>query len=301
MNDLNEQKVLLLFCEGEHDAAFIHLILEEKMGGEEHKMARGEYPQPFPGLFSNAQNRIFKGESKTTDEIFPQATYKYKDWLIIIFKMEGHEFKPNLQKSLKMFFEIKKSGIATGTIDDDNCTKISTLRYAFVFDADELGFAGRCQKWLTDFGQISNCSEWKIAKKTEGSDYWQRHDDKGIFVWHGQESNQQGTLEDITISILEKFDGFPVKSSIDFCNKQDKWIWPAASNEKDRIAQEAKKKKMAMTIAGQFHRSGKALGPIIQDSLKELQKKKNDQTKVQVFVNNSIVCEFDTFLKKLLQ
>ncbi|MEI8246324.1 MAG: hypothetical protein WCI51_10865 [Lentisphaerota bacterium] len=290
-------KVLFIFCEGPDDSSFCHLVLQHALSIRGYSVpCYHEYPSPLDGIFKKTiENMHIQDGDEIT--LLPRMLYDYSDNLkIIIVEMKGQD---NLALSKKLLAKIStfsyKHAKHYPTFDGVQETDIEDYKFLFTFDADYMSVSERIDKWKNDFSDVSR--GWNIENHClHANNVSAIAEDKAIYVW--KTDTETSTLEDIVISLLSDNNTYLISQAEEFVNY---WPWtPSNPSLESKSKVKAEKLKAILTIAGQKHRPGRGLPPIIQDYVKGPNKKELPAIILKLN-NNSHVKQFSAFVKEFIE
>jgi hypothetical protein len=286
-----EYNVLLIFCEGDHDTAYVRTVFRKVLKYDIVKLKFSEMPYPFSSLFETTV-RNHSAEDMSLDMahkfFLPEEILKKTNNMIILFKSGGSTKYDKIKTLLSDYLVLFNEEIKFGNKEKD-CVK--TYKYLFVFDLDANGIDGILEKVKDELRKIGGydfiVEPWKIGK----SDFGRTSNDKAVFVWG--DSTGKGTLEDILVPMIKS--NIESRTIIDQAEKvmSDMFEWDTEDRDlTHRVAELAKYKKSVITTAGQRAKPGKSLHVIIRESglITEDALEKSDKTKEFVrFLNDFLV------------
>ena len=290
-----------VFCEGDHDVAYIHLILKHILHAKVENRPDVQAPSPLGDIVRRALEKELNGEENGILRYARQ--YRMDNHVLFVYKSVGKgqvgRVKELLSRLLrKVNGDIRHLGINGSANPTESLAVVKCL---FVYDRDENTFPELLKWWRESYCDIPNYPQWRIDRALERSEgNWAAYGDKALYAW--SVGNDSSTLEDILIGIVRDCAGYPVDESIGFTAKQETgWDWaPKTNAPAARSAAKACREKAAITISGQNHRPGRPLTAIIQDCLKKTEKDKDDASKVAKFVEEPHAKEFAAFLAEFV-
>lgn len=281
--DTKVSKALLVFCEGAHDAAFVKLIFKNFFDAktEPDGIKIGDYPYPFDSLY---QARI---KDRSVGDVtldfsrhlfLPEKTLTKDDWIILLFKTGGKENSLKAKEFLELFLNLMKQKTV---FSRHSVSFINEAKYLFLQDSDYKKPGIVAQEIQHNFSEIAG-TDWKWQDQnlaeTERSSI---QGDKGLYIWC-DETGQKGTLEDILIPVYRRSNSELISKCAEFVDHS--FEWPTKESEVEIIAQNVKKKKATLCIAGQGKSPGRPLSAILNDSILLKKDDLKDSGQVKEFV-----------------
>jgi hypothetical protein len=256
---------LLIFCEGDHDIAYIRTVLRKVMGYTRVVLKFSEMPYPFSNLFKTTVKNHSAGDMSLdmAHKFFlPDEILNKNDNMIILFKSGGNTkyetIRTLLSDYLVLFNEKNK-------FDNKENDCIDIYKYLFVFDLDADGI-NKILKTVTDeLNKINGYDFITAPWINSGSDFGKISDDKAVFAWGDPDG--KGTIEDILLSMIKS--NIEKRPIIEQSEKamSEMFQWDTKNSDvQHRIAELAKYKKSVITTAGQRAKPGKSLHVIIRES-----------------------------------
>ncbi len=176
-------KVIVAFCEGQHDVSFLSRILLVNGFLLENKKI-GQLPSPFDKRFAKELGDIRIPDKKLgfqpNGPKLPSVFFSKEKTLVFIHNLNGDERESERKELIKMYKDL--SGI------DDFSIKIP-YRFLFFFDADEHGIDARINKIRTEIG-IDDATQLSNGSVLDFED-----NEWGGYIFHDIK-NKFGTLED---------------------------------------------------------------------------------------------------------
>lgn len=300
---MNELEGVFIFCEGDHDLAFCHLVMKHIAKAERMSIPDTNAPSPLGNIVKAELAKQLEGDDCRV--LRYRHAYKLGDRRVFLYKTEGkgqYTLVKKLIASVESFlpggtfgnFTLNSTGLASVS------ETLSRARYMFIYDNDEKDLDALCKWWKANYLQIPDCPSWAICDRGVTCNNGRIFGNKAVYGWCvGDESN---TLEDILLTFLPRLGGFPVAQSMLFIEKiaQDAthhWNWqPRGESPAQVSAAKERKNKAGITISGQNLRPGASLASIIQDCLKKTDGSKDeDEGKVEIFKTNSCALRFCEF------
>ncbi len=306
---MNELEGVFIFCEGDHDLAFCHLVMKHIAKAERMSIPDTNAPAPLGDIVKRQLTKQLEGDECKV--LRYRHAYKLGNTRVFLYKTEGkgqYTLVKELIKSVELFlpcgtfgsFELNSAGVAPVR------ETLSKARYMFVYDNDEKNLDSLCRWWRINYSEITECPSWSICDEGVTRDNGRIFGNKSVYGWCvGDESN---TLEDVLLTFLPMLGGFPVERCMCFIDEiaQDatlRWNWAPRGERpgpEQFLAAKERKNKAAITISGQNHRPGGSLAAIIQDCLKLEGTKNDDADKVRIFMNNEYALRFWDFFKAFI-
>lgn len=259
-------RAVLVFCEGNHDIVFVTRSLGAIANGEWVGSPIGELPSPLGPVLDPANPNRPKVRSliaqrysaRTLDDLHLEAaahapppsfkaivkvTGTRIDTLFTLIRCQGDGAASSAISLLQEF----KSLLLPGLQMD-----ITEVAAAFLFDADNLGIAGRETKFASDHATIlQGSNQPQHGGWVQGRDY-----PVGLYVFHDP-ATRTGTLEDVLAPMVEtqwkpRWDDAGSYLSNHASNND-----PVARNAAERL-------KAQINIVGQFRCPGDPMTQIIR-------------------------------------
>lgn len=191
------KKVIAIFCEGQHDVAFISRILKFNGFISNGSLKISEYPSPINNLFkteiikSNLQDINIQN---ARDILIPSSSIRRDDNFVLLYSLGGDSKKRFRQKLLSEYFELipKPNEISALPLD----VKLSIL---YFFDADEKGVDLRINELNDEIYEILGIKPFSSHKEVFN------YNDLilGSFIFTGDDNNI-GKLEDILVPLMKE-------------------------------------------------------------------------------------------------
>jgi len=258
-------KLTIIFCEGDHDIAFLSRILYIH-GFEPYKKKIKEFLVPLNKLYKmilenkKIEDIEFKFQ-KPNQKIPYTVLIKDENHFVIFHNLSGDGNILN-----KKAEEITQEYIALNNENRRKIEKYEKLNYRFLYflDADEKGVSERLEqmKILLDYSELEHCT---LAKK---DDY-----EVGCYIFHDNtHPNLEGKLEDVLLALMKSNNEDIFKNSGSFIEdnqlgdtRQRKFIC-TQKEEKTSGSIQFKKEKSLISVAGQLQFSGSSNSVIIANS-----------------------------------
>lgn len=253
------EKICVVFCEGQHDIAFVSRILKVN-GYSVYNNKIKQFLKPFDTLFKKQLEEKNVSDRKlgfNPDYRLPSVSLSRNDERLVFFHNMGGDGKVAERATLiKMYREIKG--------DDDFTAEFTfDFRFIFLFDSDDHGIDARIRELNTELGFGRTIENGRIAQH-EGHEW-------GAYIFH-QSGNDQGDLEDIIIDIVNTSEPIILEQSQLFLNGNS--LPPARTKEFICTHEEVsykpsikyKHKKSLLSVAGQLQFSGMSNAVFIANS-----------------------------------
>jgi hypothetical protein len=256
---------LLIFCEGDHDVAYIRTVFRKVLGYTRVVLQFSEMPYPLSSLFETAVTN-HSAEDMSLDMahkfFLPDEILEKNDNMIILFKTGGNTKYDKIRTLLSDYLVLFNEENRFGSKENGY---INTYKYLFIFDLDTNGI-DKTLKTITDELNTINGYDFIVEPWiNKGSNFGRISNDKAVFVWGN--SDGKGTLEDILLSMI-KSDG-EKRPIIEQAEKamSEMFQWDTENSDvQHRIAELARYKKSVITSAGQRAKPGRSLHVIIRES-----------------------------------
>jgi hypothetical protein len=255
-------KYIIVFCEGEHDIAFLSRILYVN-GFKPYKEKVKDFDKPLNDLYiknlSDKKIENMKFKFQRPQRKIPYAVLK-KDNLMVVFHNfdgDGNFTNGGANTIIKMYLDLNK----------ENMRKISNYkkldyRFLFFFDADDKGIAIRVGEINSELDLSAKLEHNKI--NTIDLHEW------GCYVFHKDKNS--GDLEYILLDLMKQNNENIFINSEKFIeqnileNARQKRYICNNNEEKFNGAIQYKKEKSIISIAGQLQFSGSSNAVIIANS-----------------------------------
>lgn len=267
--------LVIVFCEGPHDVAFLTRILKcacYKTYNEQIK----NYPHPLSGIFSGALSNMKFAELKldqVSSKLLPRKILKKGEQIVLLFALGGNRQFDRATQLLETFNDI--SGLIQNADNSSEIGRIGEipdlkLSYIFFNDADqdintELGKLNSFLKNFLDDANFNLKHNHKVNYK--GYEY-------GAYFFSSD--GHTGTLEDLLLDIMKDKNETIFSKSTDFYTehgyspgtKKLKISFSGGAPIETRSGDpfNVYPKKSIITIAGQLQNSGKSQVTIIEDT-----------------------------------
>lgn len=254
-------KVIPVLCEGQHDIAFISRILQVN-GFTKYNKKLNEFLKPLNDLYIN----ILRTERQiSSQKLGYSSQYKVpseayiKDNNLVLFHNMGGDQRATERKEL---LDIYRNLIDFDSLEDEFSDFNFSLRFLFFFDADEVGVEERIKNMSTELNLDTFSNSSIISKGNH---------EYGCFIF-AEPNEENGTLEDLLISLMRVENGNIFTNAKDFLNdnkldnqRQKEYV---SNNFKDSYKGSSKYKelKSIISVSGQLQFSGMNNAVIISRS-----------------------------------
>ena len=253
-----EVTALLVFCEGNHEVAFMHRLLRKCLGFGNVPCSFSEYPSPFNQMFKENVERHMRSDhtlGSVHSFYLPEKILENGDLIILLFNAGGVPNMPAVGRFLDEFLEILGEA-QTFRID----SWVKKARYLFLYDADDKG-ADRLRKQIKKtFATVGQrpflTADWRIDASDCGA---ATAAEIGVYIWSGEQG--LGTIEDVLMPVVRACD----PSRVDKAEKcvDDLFVWEVDSPKLKRcVSERASRQKAIMTLLGQKKKPGSSLNVI---------------------------------------
>lgn len=251
-------KIIIAFCEGQHDIAFLSKILFVD-GFMPYNKKIKDFIEPLNKQFIKKLPNKEIGDKKLgfrSEYMVPSvALYKDENILVLLHNLNGNGKATERRKILSMYQNIQS--------EEDDFTNFNLdFRFLYFFDADDKGIQTRVNEINSELDLITKLEHNKV--NTIGTDEW------GCYVFHKDENS--GDLEDILLDLMKPNNESIFTNSLSFLtmnalteDRQKEFICNDIEEEyKDRV--KFKEKKSIISIAGQLQFSSMNNSVIIAKS-----------------------------------
>jgi hypothetical protein len=257
-------QVLLVFCEGPHDVAFVSQVIKFFFEFERVAWKFSEFPAPFNELFrvSVEQHAAQDLSLDMAHKFFlPDQVLAKNNQVVILFNSGGKSKSEKVKHLLSNLLPLLENakifpGDATSVAGDVN--------YLFLYDADDWGVDKTRNQIKADFNHIDTnlwlTGDWSVHQENQ---FAATIDDKGIYVWGA--TTDKGTLEDLLYPLF--IQDAPTLFSKAETTINDFFSWETAHVDiKKAVAEEAKRKKAIITLTGQRKKPGGSMNVILDQA-----------------------------------
>jgi len=254
---------LLVFCEGQHDVAYVRMLLQEVLEFKIVSLPFKELPSPFHHLFKQSVATHAAGDlslDMAHKFFLPETILRNKSQFILLYNCGGNTQYDKVRELLSDYLPIIPQA---RVFAEDAKEIIDHVKYLFLYDADSVGINRILEQVNHEFSVISESNFFDAEWSFSSSDFGRVSGDKAVYVWG--ERAEQGTLEDILYpmfslaqpSLLSK-----AESAID-----DMFTWDVDNPDIVKAVSEiSKRKKSVITVIGQKKKPGSSLNVIIDQS-----------------------------------
>jgi len=260
LEEIPMNKIIVAFCEGQHDIAFLSKVLFVN-GFTAYKKKIKDFVEPLNKQFINKLPNKEIGDKKLgfqSEYMIPSvALHKDQNILVLFHNLNGDGKAEERKKILEMYQNIQSK-------DDDFTSEFNlNFRFLYFFDADEIGI----QKRVDELNRELSLTDKKIVHKeiVDIDSYeW------SCYIFHKDQDS--GDLEDILLELMrpnnEKiFDNsqsFITANQLDEGRQKEFICNNLEEKYKNRI--KFKEKKSIISIAGQLQFSSMNNSVIIAKS-----------------------------------
>ncbi|ATX90546.1 hypothetical protein [Citrobacter portucalensis] len=256
------KKSILIFCEGPHDVALIHIILRKLFEANDFQGKFNQLPAPFNTMFQTAianHAELDLSIDMAHKFFLPDKILIKDDIYIILFNAGGS----NRGARIKPFIAQLWSQTAYADIFPGDATSIvREHKYIFISDADYRTHQEILEEISQDFSEIQN-KQWITNS-------WESAEDSFISVNVGQRAvaalvwcnrtTRTGTLEDILMECIGENAQF--KSSLKIISELYSWD-TNNSNIQRSVAEKARMYKASISLMGQREKPGSSMNVIV--------------------------------------
>lgn len=242
-------KYIIVFCEGDHDIAFLTRILSVN-GFFPYKKKVKEFVKPLNNLYiknlSNKKIEDFEFKFQRPKRKVPYSVLIKDDTLVIFhnFDGDGNILNNGANSIISMYLSLNKE-------NRRKIEKYEKLNYRFLYflDADEEGVEKRLNN-LKESLDLDELNHYEIINK---NDY-----ELGCYIFHDDENNDRyGKLEDVLLNLMKP-------NNKDIFENSESFISNNKSATEGNL--QFKKQKSVISIAGQLQFSGSSNAVIIANS-----------------------------------
>lgn len=285
---IKEIKVLIVFCEGQHDVAFVSKVMRDFFGFSRVNWKFSEYPSPFNELFrTHIEKHAAQDLSLNDDRPFLPSQVLAKDNKAALLFGCGGSRADKVKDLLSDFLPLLENA---KVFPGDATSITNSVHYLFVYDADDHGAEKIRQEALNAFAKIDGIdwlSEWQVNSENP---FAATSEDKGIYIWG--KTPEQGTLEDLLHPLFEGCHPTLFKQASEATDKMFN-CWKIDSPERSvAIPAMSKRYKAIITIMGQHKKPGGAMSVILDQA---------GMIKPENFKNSSTVKDFADFIAQFAE
>jgi len=258
-------KVIIAFCEGDHDIAVLSKLLSV-YGYSPYRKKVKDFPNPLNQLYINilSENIIEDSEFKFQrgNKYIPFVALS-KDEILVIFHNlggDGNILNGSTTSIIDKYVEL----------NDEALRKVNkyeeiNFRFLYFLDADDVGVENRLTEVKNLLG-LDRIEHHKIHSK----DLFE----VGCYVFHDRSNrSKNGKLEDLLLALMKPNNDQVFNQSIKFVNdnildsnRQKKYVCGYEAEDRYTGSIQFKKEKSIISIAGQLQFSGSNNSVIIANS-----------------------------------
>jgi len=257
-------KYIIVFCEGDHDIAFLTRILSVN-GFLPYMKKVKEFVKPLKDLYiknlSNKKIEDFEFKFQRPKIKVPYSVFIKDNTLVIFhnFDGDGNILNDGANSIISMYISLNKE-------NRRKIEKYEKLNYRFLYflDADKEGVENRLNN-LKESLDLDELNHYEITNKND--------DEFGCYIFYDDlDPNTYGKLEDVLLNIMkpnnkdifEKSESFISNNTL-ATDRQRKFICKNLE-EKYQGNPQFKEQKSVISIAGQLQFSGSSNAVIIANS-----------------------------------
>jgi hypothetical protein len=295
-----EVKVLLVFCEGSHDVAFVSQVMKSFFNFNRVTWKFSQYPAPFNELFrvSVEQHAAQDLSLDMAHKFFlPDQVLESESQVVLLFNSGGKSQSDKVKDLLSNFLPLLENA---KTFPGDAVAIVSEARYLFLYDADDLGVDNTRIEIRKAFREIEGnlwmTEQWAVH---QNNPFAAMMGEKSIYIWG--DTIEKGTLEDLLFPLFKQ-------DNLELFSKAETTIdeffsWDTANdNLKIAVAEDARRKKAIITFAGQRKKPGGSMS-VILDQAKLITKETliNDPNSLAFAKFVAEFAEFEDIVQELSQ
>ncbi len=251
-------KIIIAFCEGQHDIAFLSKILFVD-GFTPYRKKIKDFIKPLNKQYETELSKKEIADKKLgfqSEYMVPSvALHRDEDILVLLHNLNGDGKVGERKQILDMYRNIQS---------DDGFSKDYNLNFRFIyfFDADDKGISTRVDELNAELGLSNNLRHNKI--RTIDLYEW------GCYVFHKDEDS--GDLEDILLDLMKPNNESVFTNSLSFLHtnnlieERQKEFICNNTEEKYKERVKFKEKKSIISVAGQLQFSSMNNSVIIAHS-----------------------------------
>ncbi|MGR7752145.1 hypothetical protein ACU6ZD_15595 [Klebsiella aerogenes] len=256
------RKSILIFCEGPHDVALMHIILRVLFEADDFRGKFNELPAPFNTMFQTAianHAELDLSIDMAHKFFLPDKILTKEDKYIILFNAGGSNRGAKIRPFIEQLWSQTEY---VDTFPGDATSIIRAHKYIFISDADYKTHQEILDEISQEFSEIQN-KQWITNS-------WESADDSFISVNVGQRdvaalvwcnrTTRTGTLEDILMECIGENAQF--KSSLKIIRELYSWD-TNNSNVQRSVAEKAKMYKASISLMGQREKPGGSMNVIV--------------------------------------
>lgn len=256
-------KIIIAFCEGQHDIAFLSRILLVNNFEAYNKKIK-DYIPPLNELFKKALSMTTIADKKLgfqSEHMVPSVAYvKEDEALVLLHNLSGDNCSGKRTQILSMYQTITKE-------TDDDFSEDFDLSFKFLYflDADQKGIKER-ENEINNEVNLHDKIEHGTVKTIQNYEW-------GCYIYHDDQHHMSyGTLEDILLQLMQPDNEQIFKDAENYINnnrlneeRQKEFVCTNTSQcYKERI--KFQEKKSIISIAGQLQFSSMSNAVIIAKS-----------------------------------
>lgn len=285
-------KIIVVFCEGSHDVAFLSRLLKTVCYEAYHDVKIKDYPSPLNGIFEGSLKNLEFAELKINEvssKSIPKKILKRKDSIILLYSLGGNRQYNQAENILKNFMDTHSDNQISGDeIDGFAGIEQSDISFLFFNDADE-NFDVEVEKVNTFLKTCLKDENFEVRHDTftakESFSY-------GLYLF--SEDGKTGNLEDYLIKLMQKENENIFNTARKYYEHyfNDERLVRKKVKCKDKIPKsvnDAKQpkypNKSVITIAGQLQNSGVSQAVVIEYSDYLTLEKIRDSKKAQEIIS----------------
>jgi len=250
------QQGLLIFCEGDHDIAYLFKVLRKVMEfSQQSHLKLSTLPWPANDLLvQQVKQRPFDELALEMAHQFflPEKILNKDNQWIFLFNRRGESRYDDTRTFLDKFTLL----LNASTFSDNEV--LENMRYLFTFDADDKGINDVKKRLSDNLPAVNSApfftSSWEPCEHAFAA----QQDNRALYILAGEP--EQGTLEDILTPIITS------KPDNEKHLERAKALLSELKNWPDTIAGQSKLLKAAITTIGQKDKPGSSLNVVIQQS-----------------------------------
>jgi hypothetical protein len=258
-------KVIITFCEGDHDIAVLSKLLSI-YGYSPYRKKVKDFPNPFNQLYINilSENIIEDSEFKfqRPNKYIPFVALSKDDVLVIFHNLggDGNILNGGTKSIIDKYIELNDEALRkVNKYDEIN------FRFLYFLDADDIGVEDRLSE-VKDLLELDSIEHHQIHPKDSF--------EVGCYVFHDRNnSSKNGTLENLLLDLMKLNNEQVFDHSLKFINdnklnsdRQKKYICDYEVDDKYEGSIQFKNDKSIISIAGQLQFSGSNNSVIIANS-----------------------------------
>jgi len=293
-------KIIVVFCEGSHDVAFLSRLLKTVCYETYHDVKIKNYPSPLNGIFEGSLKNLEFAELKINEvssKSIPKKILRRDDNVVLFYSLGGNRQYNQAENILKNFIDTHSGNQISGDeIEGFAGIGQSDISFLFFNDADE-DFDVEVEKINTFLKTCLKDENFEIRHDTltakESFSY-------GLYLF--SEDGKTGNLEDYLIKLMQKENENIFNMAREYYEHyfSDARLVRKKVKCKDKIPKSVNDKKQpkypnksVITIAGQLQNSGVSQAVVIEYSDYLTLKKIGDSKKAQ-----EIISFFERFCEK---